>query len=80
MVFIIYPTIPPRAGRDMWLFLNGVELIWINCFPSRLLDCLVRFYGVSNIEGYLMLNSPYTWIFGITKDLVGLGFQTYQPL
>ena len=41
--------------------------------------CLVEFYGISTIVGYLIPNPLYTYILDI-KDLVGLSFMAYQPL
>ena len=41
--------------------------------------CLVGFYDISTIEGYLMPNLLYTYILYI-YDLVWLGFMAYQPL
>ena len=49
--------------------------IYIKCIGF----CLVRFYGISTIVGYLMLNPLYTYILN-TYDMVWLGFMTYQPL
>ena len=40
---------------------------------------LVRFYGISTIVGYLMLNPLYSYILNIS-DLVWLAFMAYQPL
>ena len=39
----------------------------------------VVFYGISTIEGYLMANPIYTYIFNI-YDLVWLGFAENQQL
>ena len=41
--------------------------------------CLVGFYGISNILGYLLPSSLYTNILNIC-DLFGLVFMVYQPL
>ena len=40
---------------------------------------LVWFYGISNIVGYLMPNSLYTYTLNIW-DLVWFGFMAYQTL
>ena len=40
---------------------------------------LFKFYGISNISGYLMANPFYTYILNI-YDLVWLDFMAYQPL
>ena len=40
--------------------------------------CLVGFYGISTIVGYLIPSPLYTYILNI-YDLVGLGFMVYQP-
>ena len=39
---------------------------------------LVGFYDISTIVGYLMPNTPCTYILNI-YDLVWLGFMAYQP-
>ena len=49
--------------------------IYIKCIGF----CLVGFYGISTIVGYLMPNPLYTYILNI-YDLVLLGFMAYQPL
>ena len=41
--------------------------------------CLVGFYGISTIVGYLLPNPLYTYILNI-YDFVWLGFMVYQPL
>ena len=41
--------------------------------------CLVGFYGISTIVGYLIPNPLYTYILNI-YDLVWLGFMAYQLL
>ena len=47
-----------------------IEYIWFG---------LVRFYGISIIEGYFMPNPFYTYILNI-YDLVWMGSMSYQPL
>ena len=41
--------------------------------------CLVEFYGIATIVGYLMQNSLCTYIFNI-YDLIWSCFKAYQPL
>ena len=45
-------------------------------FSSDFLDCLIGFYGISTIVGYLMPNPLYTYILN-RYDLVLLGFMAY---
>ena len=51
----------------------------LHCGEICICVCLVLFYGISTIVGYLKPNPFYICILNI-YDLVGLGFMAYQPL
>ena len=53
-------------------------------FVQIYMVCLVGYYGISNVVGYLMSNPLYTYILNIYDlvwfGLVWFGFTAYQPL
>ena len=60
----------PSASNTLTVLSKLLGWFWFSC--------LVVFYGISTILGYLMPNPLYTYILNI-YDLVWLGFMAYQP-
>ena len=79
--FVSYPT---RAEGLVNMVLWHINHCWLfnakSCFYIYIKYIgfgFGRFYGISTMVGYLMLNLVYTYVLDI-YDLIWLGFMAYQ--